>query len=452
MHYYFTEPSPRPASHRMDKNSYVYLYRQANPSRGRLEIANYAGTEHQDAFTGYLDQAKISNKYKHPNLVTIAVDGDRTGGTQAKESEHHWRLPSTDPRDEGKYLFRLHTLDIYFWTVDDAHTFLNHARETLRPSQMDIDLPPPPAHPTQMSPVVQQLESVAITDPAYHNGQTRNSRPVSEASKQAVASPPPPPPPTAAKSPDEQTQDPAAFAPLAYNPAAPAAPEKRTHREKTPPPEDADVGIGLSGAAGGHQSPHAASPFNPSPFSGHSVGSPPAHPGSPPSVSSGGYVSTPHDPNAHLYTPASSTTAAVSPSVGTPGTASTAAMDSPTAQILGAGGRPGQPQAPLAHVQPQYADYLSSRPAPPGGFANYNYAGGSGGGGAHPASSTGDHALHSQVYRPTEEEHYRPPRKSSAAASPNAEAGAGRYQLEARAEKAEKKFNKFLKKVEKKIG
>jgi hypothetical protein len=43
--------------------------------------------------------------------------------------------------------------------------------------------------------------------------------------------PGPPPPP-------QQSQEPAGFAPLAYNPAALAAPEAIKHREKTPPPED----------------------------------------------------------------------------------------------------------------------------------------------------------------------------------------------------------------------
>lgn len=102
VHYYFTEPSPRPASHRMDKESYVYLYRDIGQKRGRLEIANYAGSPDQDAFTGYLDSAKIINSFKHPTLVTVVVDGVKQAATPTQTSEHHWRLPSTDPRDEGK--------------------------------------------------------------------------------------------------------------------------------------------------------------------------------------------------------------------------------------------------------------------------------------------------------------------------------------------------------------
>ncbi len=103
VHAYFTEPSPRPASHRMDKGSYVYLYRDTTRGvRGRLEIANYAGSADQDAFTGHLDASKISNTYQHPTLVTVVVDGAQTGGATAQTAEHQWRLPSTDPRDEGQ--------------------------------------------------------------------------------------------------------------------------------------------------------------------------------------------------------------------------------------------------------------------------------------------------------------------------------------------------------------
>jgi hypothetical protein len=52
IHYWFAQPSARPASHRFDKGSYVYLYRNTKTSQGRLEIANHAGTPEQDAFTG----------------------------------------------------------------------------------------------------------------------------------------------------------------------------------------------------------------------------------------------------------------------------------------------------------------------------------------------------------------------------------------------------------------
>lgn len=52
VHYYFSHPTAKPAHHRFDKGSYVYLYYNPNEHRGRVEIANYAGTPDQDAFTG----------------------------------------------------------------------------------------------------------------------------------------------------------------------------------------------------------------------------------------------------------------------------------------------------------------------------------------------------------------------------------------------------------------
>ena len=52
VHYYFIEPTPRPLHHRFDKGSYIYLYQNASQQRGRIEIANNAGTPDQDAFTG----------------------------------------------------------------------------------------------------------------------------------------------------------------------------------------------------------------------------------------------------------------------------------------------------------------------------------------------------------------------------------------------------------------
>ena len=52
VHYYFSAPTPRPAAHRFDKGSYLYLYGNENGLGGRLEIANNVGKPEQDAFTG----------------------------------------------------------------------------------------------------------------------------------------------------------------------------------------------------------------------------------------------------------------------------------------------------------------------------------------------------------------------------------------------------------------
>ena len=62
VHYWFGAPSPRPASHRFDKECYLYLYRDTTSSRGRLEVANHAGTPEQDAFTG----CESSYRFTHP--------------------------------------------------------------------------------------------------------------------------------------------------------------------------------------------------------------------------------------------------------------------------------------------------------------------------------------------------------------------------------------------------
>jgi hypothetical protein len=50
VHYFFCEPARRPLHHRFDKASYVYLYSAG--IKGRVEIANNAGTPQQDAFSG----------------------------------------------------------------------------------------------------------------------------------------------------------------------------------------------------------------------------------------------------------------------------------------------------------------------------------------------------------------------------------------------------------------
>ncbi|MCJ1353614.1 MAG: hypothetical protein MMC33_003601 [Icmadophila ericetorum] len=483
VHYYFDNPSPRPLHHRFDKGSYIYLYRDTEISRGRLEVANHAGTPEQDAFSGYLDASKICRSYKRPNLFTITVDAFKDEA--AKASEHQWRLPSTDPRDEGKYLFRLHTVDIYFWTLEDAETFQECAQRTLHQEQMEIlDAPVvPPPHNEVMSPVVAQLESIAIKDPAYHNGQTRNSR---SESIHTTTSPPA----------REEAQT---FTPLAYNPAAPPAPEPIKHREKTPPPPEAAAGTGLVAAAlqdeahgyapqqagfvpsaVGPQSLHSLSPqsryqpsgygsspsypsqtatqaastptasyaprtssistFSPPPT--HSVGPSAANPYIPQHSSPGPPQCSVASPLGHSMSPMANQ---FSPS-GTP-------LETPTSHILG-NSYIDHPFQPLQHLQPQYADYLASQPppqqqqhTPTGGYSDYKYNDPQNRH-HHHHSQDQDYAIHSQVYRPTEEEadnhHGKKPGKGGSGQQPG--------KLEQKAEKVEKGLNKFLRKVEKKIG
>ena len=357
-------------------------------------------------------------------------------GAQSTE----WRLPSTDPRDEGKYLFRLHTLDIYFWTKEDAALFVKHCQHTLHQEQLDIDFPIPTPHAEVMSPVVQQLENVAITDPAYANGKTPGSAGAS--SKTALA-----------KTQSKERQDSPQYTPLAYNPAAPPAPEKRAHREKTPPPPDPGTGLHaaayddhtgpilpgpVASATQAFAGPPTSHPYNPSPTSAsHGYSSPSSHPSSTAPFSQG-FQPPPTTQNAHLY-------GDDKPS-----------MESPTAQILGQSYLTS-PTQPLQHLQPQYPDYLGShtpvqqtaqRP-PPGGYSDYSYQQQQAAynPGYYP-SNTGDYNIHSQVYRPTEDEAGGKPPKHGVAGPGAATPG----KWEQKAEKAEKGINRLLRKAEKKFG
>jgi hypothetical protein len=367
-----------------------------------------------------------------------------------------WRLPSTDPRDEGKYLFRLHTLDVYFWTKEDASLFVQHCQHTLRPQQLNLDFPTINPHSELASPVVQKLENMAVSDPAYQ----RSSR---ASVSTNVASPA-----TSTVTTDDHTRS-AEHTPLPYNPSAPPAPEKRVHREKTPPPPE-EPGFGLTHAAteehhqpitsvpgmnqhtpGGHQ-PYTgipiSNPYSPVPSS-HGVSSPR------PSSTSTAPTSV---PASHSYVPASKNPLQQQQQQLH---SSHPSIDSPTTQILGSSYLTS-PTVPLQHIQPQYADYLAQHQTtntpPPGGYSNYSYNSSTPGQqqhrhhNYHPSAyyptSTGDQDIHSQVYQPTEHEaHGKPPKGGQA--GPGA-ANPGRW--EQKAEKAEKSLNRFLRKVEKKVG
>jgi len=125
----------------------------------------------------------------------------------------------------------------------------------------------------------------------------------------------------------------------------------------------------------------------------------------------------PQDPNAHLYGGAEKP------------------LDSPATQILGDSYVSGPPQ-PLQHLQPQYADYLASHSPPQrpvGSQSDYKDDQSRQHHGHH--SHGNEYDIHSQEYRPTEEEapkvkHHKVP-----------EAG-----------KVDKGVNRFLKKLEKKLG
>ncbi|KAL9608982.1 MAG: hypothetical protein Q9167_006214 [Letrouitia subvulpina] len=487
VHYYFSAPTPRPLSHRFDKGSYLYLYRNVSGRGGRLEIANNVGKPEQDAFTGSLDSTKISQSHKHLTLSTVTVDGYEGRSAPSpppQHPEHHWRLPNTDPRNEGKYLFRLHTVDIYFWKVVDATSFMDAVEKMLDHEQVEIlDRPPAVAsHEQVMSPVVQKLEKVAIQDPVYRNGQP----PESGTGSTSVIPSPAMGNDTGSNAP--KAEDPEAYKPLAYNPAAPAAPEPIKHREKTPPPPDAiSEGTGLSSTAYNdhmqqmspplqqrqgsslkppyqsppyprdygvqptnqsqattYQSPQAFSSLSgrsPAPGGGTSKPSflpppPPQNDRTPSATSSTqnpgmAFSPPPRDPNAHSHTGGHNP------------------LDSPSAQVLG-NSYIGSPSQPLQHLQPQYADYLASRPQqqhpqqpPIGGYSDYSYAQSHNPHGNYQGSG---YDVHSQAYRPTEEEaNKHKHHKASEAAQPSGK-------LEQQASKLDKGVNRFFKKLEKKIG
>ncbi|KAK3330057.1 hypothetical protein B0H66DRAFT_542661 [Apodospora peruviana] len=230
IHYFYGPPTDDPPHHRFDKGSYIYLFEDANQGRARVEVANRPGTDDQDAFDGYLDRAHLQYSYEHTCLVTLIV-GD-------SEGHEEWHLPTYDPHNQAKYHYKLHSLDIYFWKQQDALQFVNGIRRVLPSAQCEIlDEPvPPPRQETEISSVVQKLEKAAIADNNSPQSGHKNSGgapyfagpPISAVSGVGDGTPPPPPPPGA----------PPAFVPMAYNPAAPAAPEQVRHREKTPPPED----------------------------------------------------------------------------------------------------------------------------------------------------------------------------------------------------------------------
>ncbi|KAK3393556.1 hypothetical protein B0H63DRAFT_19558 [Podospora didyma] len=237
VHYFYGPPTDNPPHHRFDKGSYIYLFEDANQARARIEIANQPGTDNQDAFDGYLDNTYLEYSYKKTCVVTLTVG--------VVEGHDEWHLPTYDPHNQNKYHYKLHSLDLYFWTQQDALEFVNGIRRVLPPAQCEIlDEPgPPPRQYADVSSVVQKLERAAIaadsdssiaTPPSTVSQNPSNGGgglyfagpPISAVSGTGDHTPPPPPPP------------PPQFVPMAYNPAAPAAPEQVRHREKTPPPED----------------------------------------------------------------------------------------------------------------------------------------------------------------------------------------------------------------------
>ncbi|KAI9376694.1 hypothetical protein BJX61DRAFT_155169 [Aspergillus egyptiacus] len=471
IHYYFTAPTPKPLLHRFDKSSYLYLYHNAAQQKTRIEVANHPGTADQDAFNGGLDNVHLRHSTSFPTLCTLTVDGQTpTQGVltfpppPGSVNSYEWQLPVNDHRGENA-IQRLHTLDIYFWTQGDADQFLDLAERYLSRDQ--------------------QLENVAITDPAYQNGRTRNSQSETVLSPAPIGIPPPPPlsgqtpshqhtssasPPSA-----EQKRDSAQFAPLPYNPAAPAAPEPIKHREKTPPPPDAADGTGLAAAIAADNGAPYQNPSQIPGGGGYSSAPPPpqsqATAASPLSLP-GSYVSPP--PSAGLSHAGSfPPQTVVAPIHSTPGVPSypPQAVQSPPVSSYPHSYLPGgvqhqqhmpmnpygvqpQPQQP----QPQQVPSFYGTQVPSiGGYSTYSYdqapkhhSRPSVASTTTPTPGSGtEYDIHNQMYRPTEAEANSHLQDHAKLAMQNP--GQRPRKLEDKAARVEGSVNRFLKKLEKKL-
>lgn len=429
-----------------------------------------------------LDRTHVKYSYRQQCLVSIIVDG--VPGTPPVIDPSQWHLPTYDPRNENKYHYRLHSLDIYFWTHADALQFVNGIRRVLPPQQVEVtDEPaPPPAfapppvqqfqhqhhdqHQDQMNPLVNKLERAAISDPRY--GGSGQTPPRSAAQSITIPSFDPPPISAVHGSATEDAAPTPSFAPMAYNPAAPAAPEQIRHREKTPPPPEDDGPDPLQAAVARDHAPaftpgYGAGPMSPGfPPSGGvtSPGFPPsaiASPGFPPSA-----VASPGFPPAQYGHLQRSVTMPVSAGLsspygagfpGSPGFAPPPPPGPPPAAQAAHGHShsmhsnaqapptPGLSPPPVQlsqqHQHQQFQNPLQSPGAPPGGFSNYSYSSPAPG-----AQGSSDWSIHKQVYRPTEFE-------ATVDHEPKRE---GRGKLGQNADRIERGVSGVLKKLEKKFG
>ncbi|GKZ69157.1 hypothetical protein AnigIFM50267_004344 [Aspergillus niger] len=517
IHYYFAAPCPKPLHHRFDKGCYLYLYLNSALQKVRIEVANNPGTPEQDAFNGALDNIHLRHSTKFPTLCTVTVDGQVPSPPPGQPAfppppgaiSSEWQLPGND----SPALFRLHTLDIYFWTTEDVNQFLDLIERHLSQSQIETDrhpFPPPPQ--STVSSVVQQLENVAITDPGYQNGQTRNSQaevvsnPVP--SYQAITPPSnlPPPPPlgglattaqpvmpgiqtVASEQQDNAPPEPTP-APLPYNPAAPPAPEPIRHREKTPPPDDAETGTGLAAAAAvdnglaypqSSQMPQGLAATATAPSATRGLSAPPAPPGPAPPYSMPGNYVPPGPPSAGLSSFPTSL-----PSPGLPSYSASFLSGESLSHPMGTNqSLPGPPQQqqqqqpqqqmsfappptdPNAHLYggagagagPTPGIYRtstdsSSTSTPPmqlslGGYSNYSYE--QPGPKRSATVSGNEYNVHNQLYQPTAQESISPHQKyaKEAMVKPG-DPHRPQYFVKS-AYKVEHGVNRFLKKLEKRL-
>jgi hypothetical protein len=326
--------------------------------------------------------------------------------------------------------------------------FLETAERYLSPGQLETDRPAPKTSDAGMSTVVQNLENMAVTDPAYQQGRVRNSR----GEPATILQQNPHSASTQGSNSDyhrsSREQEPApGYAPVAYNPAAPAAPEPIKHREKTPPPPDAENGTGLVAAGladhGQHYAPSQSAPpggFAPTQVPGglgmqHGYASPPPSAGFPPRGTVSAQPSAVHsfapppiqtqNPNAH-FLPQESTAAQQY----VPAGASSSQEEGHEVPIGGYSGY-SYTNPPQQHYQQQTHLYQHNPPPQ--------------------APQASEYDIHSQVYRPTQAEAHSHSQKQAKQAMKNSGSGK-KQQLENIAGGVDRKVGSFLSRLEKRIG
>lgn len=241
-----------------------------------------------------------------------------------------------------------------------------------------------------MSSVVQRLENVAISDAQYQSQppseQAKSNEYTTTAASSAkpslpISLPPPPPP--------QPPPEPTTFVPMAYNPAAPAAPETINHREKTPPPDEDPLNPLAVAVAHDYQKQPFTPAFLPQsqfPLGLTSPGLPPngiRSPGLPPQ-----FAAPPQQPG--LQRAATMPTNASLASPGLSGSFGNCA-------IKGFSPHPPPPPPPASSslIPSQAFQHASTH----GGAQNYTHVQQS------PIQPGGqDHSIHQQFYRPTETE------------------------------------------------
>ena len=140
-------------------------------------------------------------------------------------------------------MFRIRSVDLYFWVKEDAIRVVELVK-TIPSSQVkdpEEQRTPISAHEgvsrtSHTSPVVQQLEQMAITGPESKQGVPgHESAPSANSPRHSDVQAPAGIVQSRTQSPQQSVN----YALEPYNPAAPAAPEPIRPREKTPPPPDA---------------------------------------------------------------------------------------------------------------------------------------------------------------------------------------------------------------------